>query len=286
MNKQIATAEGILYIVATPIGHRDDISRRAIDILTHVDLILAEDTRHSGQLLKMLSISKPMLSYHQHNEAARCQKILTHLQQGQSLALITDAGTPLISDPGRRLVHAAHANNIRVVPIPGACAAITALSAAGLESAHFYFVGFLAQKSAARCQQLAKLVQIPATLIIYESPHRLLAALADMVAVLGGHRLAVLAKELTKIHETIYQSNLNQLIAWLEEDVKRQRGEFVILVAAEPKAVNKEIVQQQQVLEILLAELPVKQAVNLTAKICGANKNKLYSLALNLEKKQ
>ena len=276
---------GKLYVVATPIGNLQDISQRALDILRTADCVAAEDTRHSGQLLKHFSIKNEMISLHSHNEAARTEKILHLLQQGKSIALISDAGTPLISDPGCYLTNAVHREGFAVIPIPGPCALTAALSASGLSAKHFIFEGFLPVKQKARCQRLSALAEAEYTLVFYEAPHRILDTVRDLQEILGENRLAVIARELTKRYETIHRSTLRALEAWLVSDDNQQRGEFVILVEGSQVAPNqKPGMDPEAVLTILLKQLPVKQAAQLAAEITGEKKNALYRLAL--EKKQ
>lgn len=272
-----------LYIVATPIGNLDDITLRAIDTLKRVDLIAAEDTRHSGLLLQHLGIKARLYSLHDHNEQEKAQVLIEKLQAGISIALISDAGTPLINDPGYHLVKACRENGIKVVPIPGACAAIAALSVAGLPSDKFIYEGFLPAKSKARQDSLASLITEPRTMIFYESTHRLLETLKDMQTIFGANKQIVLAKELTKTWETIVSFPVNELIDWLNQDVSRQKGEFVLIVAGyiesnkdiDPKAINT--------LKLLQKELPLKKAAAITAEIYGLKKNQLYQIGLNLE---
>lgn len=272
-----------LYIVATPIGNLDDITLRAIDTLKRVDLIAAEDTRHSGLLLQHLGIKARLYSLHDHNEQEKAHVLIEKLQAGISIALISDAGTPLINDPGYHLVKACRENGIKVVPIPGACAAIAALSVAGLPSDKFIYEGFLPAKSKARQDSLASLITEPRTMIFYESTHRLLETLKDMQTIFGANKLIVLAKELTKTWETIVSFPVNELIDWLNQDVSRQKGEFVLIVAGytesnkdiDPKAINT--------LKLLQKELPLKKAAAITAEIYGLKKNQLYQIGLNLE---
>ena len=272
-----------LYIVATPIGNLDDITLRAIDTLKRVDLIAAEDTRHSGLLLQHLGIKARLYSLHDHNEQEKAQVLIEKLQAGLSIALISDAGTPLINDPGYHLVKACRENGIKVVPIPGACAAITALSVAGLPSDKFIYEGFLPAKSKARQDNLASLITEPRTMIFYESTHRLLETLKDMQTIFGADKQIVLAKELTKTWETIVSLPVNELIDWLNQDASRQKGEFVLIVAGytesnkdiDPKAINT--------LKLLQKELPLKKAAAITAEIYGLKKNQLYQIGLNLE---
>lgn len=272
-----------LYIVATPIGNLDDITLRAIDTLKRVDLIAAEDTRHSGLLLQHLGIKARLYSLHDHNEQEKAQVLIEKLQAGISIALISDAGTPLINDPGYHLVKACRENGIKVVPIPGACAAIAALSVAGLPSDKFIYEGFLPAKSKARQDSLASLITEPRTMIFYESTHRLLETLKDMQTIFGADKQIVLAKELTKTWETIVSFPVNELIDWLNQDASRQKGEFVLIVAGyiesnkdiDPKAINT--------LKLLQKELPLKKAAAITAEIYGLKKNQLYQIGLNLE---
>jgi 16S rRNA (cytidine1402-2'-O)-methyltransferase len=268
-----------LYVVATPIGNLADMVPRAVDILQSVALIAAEDTRHSRRLLDHFDIRTRCVAYHDHSTEAELRALLAHLQQGQSIALISDAGTPLVSDPGYRLVDAALTAGYRVVPVPGATAAIAALSAAGLPTDRFVFEGFLPAKSAARRQRLEALAGETRTLVFYEAPHRLLETVGDMVAVLGGERVAVLARELTKLHETIRRAPLAELRDWIMADSNQQRGECVLLLRG-AEAGDEAVAEQVRVLKLLLEELPVKQAAALAAKITGSKKNALYELAL------
>ena len=278
------TNPGVLYIVATPIGNRDDISQRAIAVLSEVDFIAAEDTRHSRHLLQYFNIKTRMLSYHDHNEEQITPQLIEKLQAGQSLALISDAGTPLLSDPGYRLVKAAHEAAIKVCPIPGACAAIAALSASGLPTDRFSFVGFPPVKSVARCAFYAQLREESATHIFYESSHRIQASLADMLSVLGEQRQVVLAREITKTFETIKSAPLGELVEWLNADSNQRKGEFVVLVQGFDASDQDEVkIALEPLLKILMDELPVKQAAQLTAKIMGQKKNAVYKLALELK---
>lgn len=272
---------GTLYVVATPIGNLDDISLRAIEVLKKVDKIAAEDTRHAAPLLKHFSINKPTISMHEFNERERLSIVIDSVLEGESVALISDAGTPLINDPGFHLVRAAKAQGVRVVPVPGACAAIAALSVAGLPTDRFAFEGFLPAKAEARRNRLTELLHESRTMIFYEAPHRLLSSLESMVEVFGGARSAVVARELTKIHESIITSTLDELVDYYTQNESKQRGEIVILVAGvdEERAESKEVIPEK-VLDILLEELPVKQAAALASKITGERKNVLYEMAL------
>jgi 16S rRNA (cytidine1402-2'-O)-methyltransferase len=271
----------VLYVVATPIGNLGDITERAINILRQVDLIAAEDTRHSKRLLEHLGIHTPMKAFHNYNEEQGAAKLLTLLQDGKSIALISDAGTPLISDPGYRLVSLAREQGIAIHPIPGACALIAALSASGLPSDRFVFEGFLSAKSSARCEQLKLLADETRTIIFYESPHRILSSLADMIKVFGEERPAVIGRELTKTFETIKQASLKTLLEWMTNDPNQQKGEFVIVIKGFEKTDDAETNNEAlRVLKLLLAELPIKQASHLAAKITGAKKNWLYEKAI------
>ncbi len=272
---------GTLYVVATPMGNLQDITLRAIEILKKVDKIAAEDTRHSAPLLKHFSITKPTLSMHEFNERERLSIVLDYLEAGESVALISDAGTPLISDPGFHLVREAKERGFKVVPVPGACAAIAALSVAGLPTDKFTFEGFLPAKTEARRNKLNILRHETRTMIFYEAPHRLLSTLQTMTEVYGGERIAVVARELTKVYESILNNSLQELVAYYTKHENELRGEIVILV----EGVNKEETEgkeviPEQVLDILLEELPLKQAASLASKITGERKNVLYEMAL------
>jgi len=274
---------GTLYVVATPIGNLADMVPRAVEILKTVDLVAAEDTRHSGRLLRHLGIATPLVSYHDRGAENQGQAVLDALAAGRDVALISDAGTPLISDPGYRLVRAARAAGFAVSPIPGPCAAIAALSAAGLPSDRFAFEGFLPARGGERQRRLAELAAEPRTLIFYEAPHRVLEALTDLEAAFGATRELVLARELTKAFETFLAGTIAAVRARVAADSNQQRGELVLLVAGagerEPAAVAADI---DAVLTPLLDELPVKQAVGLAARITGIAKNRIYDRALEL----
>ncbi|BAV32837.1 methyltransferase [Sulfuricaulis limicola] len=275
---------GTLYVVATPIGNLEDMTPRALRILSEADLIAAEDTRHSGKLLRHFGIGTKTEAIHEHNERSQVPRLVEILKGGKSIAFITDAGTPLVSDPGFLLVRAARQAGIRVVPVPGACAAIAALSAAGLPSDRFVFEGFPPAKSAARRAVFEKLREDGRTLIFYESPHRILESLKDMSEVFGGAREAVLARELTKQFETLHAGTLVELLAWVGRDTNQQLGEFVILIHGVPR-VEQEAMDEEagRVLRILLDELPVSQAAALAARITGLKKNLLYDYALGIK---
>lgn len=277
-------SRGTLYIVATPIGNLEDITARAARVLSSVDLIAAEDTRHSAKLLRHLGIQAEMFALHEHNERDQVPKLLDWLRGGKSIALISDAGTPLISDPGYPLVHAAHTAGIPVVPLPGASAVIAALSVSGLPSDRFVFEGFLPPRAAARRALLERLRAEPRTLIFYEAPHRILECLRDMVDVFGATRAATIARELTKQYETVRAGDLGELLAWVERHDEQQLGEFVLLVHGAPRAeeASEGSAEAERVLRVLLEQLPVSQAAELAARITGAPKNQLYKRALTM----
>lgn len=274
-----------LYIVATPIGNLADISARAIEVLSSVDVIAAEDTRHSKYLLQHHGIETSTISLHEHNEQQRSELLLTRIAAGESIALISDAGTPLISDPGYRLVNMAREQGIKVIPIPGACAVIAALSASGLSAERFAFEGFLPPKSTARRQALQSLENEPRTMIFYESPKRMVASLQDMLTVFGGERKACLARELTKMFETIVTLPLAELVDVVINDANHQKGEIVLLVEGQSTVVDRDEAEEVRVLQILLDEVPLKQAAAITASILGIKKNKAYEMALKLQQK-
>ena len=277
----VASHSGILYVVATPIGNLGDMVPRAVETLQTVALIAAEDTRHSSRLLSHFDIKTPCIAYHDHSDEARVEQLVKRLLAGESIALISDAGTPLVSDPGYRLVRSARQAGVQVVPIPGACAMIAALSAAGLPSDRFAFEGFLPAKQVARCVQLQSLAADPRTLIFYEAPHRILETLQDMTQVFGPEREVVIAREISKTFETIKGDQVGALAAWVEGDSNQQRGEIVLLVHGAPKIESGAITQEQiHIMTVLLEELPVKQAAAIGAKLTGLKKNFLYDWAL------
>ncbi|MFA6229633.1 MAG: 16S rRNA (cytidine(1402)-2'-O)-methyltransferase [Rhodanobacter sp.] len=267
---------GCLWVVATPIGHRDDLSARAIETLRAVAVIAAEDTRHSRPLLVHHNVVTPLIALHEHNERDAVDMIVRRLQAGESVALISDAGTPLISDPGFRLVRAARAAGIRCIPVPGACAAIAALSVAGLPSDRFVFEGFLPPKAAARRSRLQELAGDARTVIFYESSHRVAESLADMRDVFGGDREAVLARELTKMFETVLGEPLAELAARVVADPDQQRGEHVILVAGRGEEADAKLTEGRRIFAILREELPPAKAAKLAAAISGAPRKLLY----------
>lgn len=277
---------GNLYVVATPIGNLGDISQRAIDILQSVDLIAAEDTRHSKKLLQNYQIDTPMVSHHDFSKQTAIDKLIKQLLSGKSLALISDAGTPLISDPGYKLVFLARQEGISVLPIPGASAVTAALCASGLATDKFVFEGFLPAKSGARKKRLLELSQEARTLAIYESPHRILPCVVDMQQAFGEQRQVFIARELTKKFESHFFGNLAESVYWLEQDANNQRGEFVVIIAGCDDN-DEEKRKQQQALEIvalLSKEVSMKKAVSMACQITGARKNQLYDSALrNIE---
>ena len=273
-------AKGSLYIVATPIGNLGDISQRALDVLSQVDLIACEDTRHTQKLLANFSIKNKTLSLHDHNERQRQEYIADLLSQGQSIALVSDAGTPLISDPGFHVVRYCRQQQLSVVPVPGACAAITALSVAGLPTDRFTFEGFLPSKQGARKSTLAALANEPRTMVFYDAPRRAIDTVTDIVDELGGQRHIVLARELTKTFETIYADSAENLLAWLKQDPNQLKGEMVLIIEGhqiDPTAIPPEA---EKALRLLVNEMPKKKACGIVAELYGIKKNKLYDLTL------
>lgn len=275
-------SKATLYLVATPIGNLGDMVPRAVAVLQSVDAIAVEDSRHSGKLLQHFNISKPLIPYHDHNEQDAAARILQLLQQDKRVALISDAGTPAIADPGYRLVRLAHQHGVRVESIPGPCAAMAALAGSGLPSDRFQFNGFLPAKQQARKTTLEKLSAETATLIFYEAPHRLADTVRDMATVLGGEREICLARELTKHYETLWLTTLAELERAVDEKRVEERGEIVLVVAGAAEKII-DAGESERVLQILLAELPVKQASALAAQITGTAKRELYRRALVLK---
>ncbi len=276
--------ECALYVVATPIGNLSDITLRALEVLGTVDAIAAEDTRNTRHLLQHHGVGDArLLALHQHNERGAAEKVIALLQQGQNVALVTDAGTPAVSDPGAVLVETVREAGFRVIPIPGASAAVTALSASGLSSPHFLFYGFLPNKSAARRSVLQTLIEHPYTLVFYEAPHRILECTEDLQAVLGAEREIVFAREITKLFESIHRCKLGAAMEWLNSDPNNQRGEFVLMVAGAPERAEGLDAETERTLALMLEELPLKQAVQLAVKITGSSKNELYQRALALK---
>lgn len=278
--------EAALYIVPTPIGNLSDISQRAIDVLRQATLIAAEDTRHSQVLLSHLGISTPMVAHHEHSTAGALSKLLDRLRQGESVALISDAGTPLVSDPGYRLVREVQDAGLPVVPIPGPCSLITALCASGLPTNRFYFEGFLPAKSVQRRRRLEALAELEVTLIFLEAPHRVAETLQDMLAIFGSEREVTLARELTKSFETIRRLPLEKMWSWVTDDVNQQRGELVLLLGPPAKQSATTVTEGAlRILRLLSEELPPRKASALTAEITGARARDLYNL-LMLEKRK
>jgi 16S rRNA (cytidine1402-2'-O)-methyltransferase len=274
---------GTLYIVATPIGNLTDISQRALDVLTHVDIIACEDTRHTQRLLSTYSIKNKTLSLHDHNERQRQDYVATLLQEGKSIALVSDAGTPLISDPGFHLVRHCRQLNLPVSPIPGACAAIAALSVAGLPTDRFSFEGFLPSKSGARQSTLANLLEEPRTMVFYDAPRRAIDTVEDIVKVLGGERHVVISRELTKTFETIHSDTAENLLAWLKEDPNQLKGEMVLIIEGMKIDANAIPAKAIATLKLLLEEMKPKKACAITADIYGVKKNALYEIALSMK---
>ena len=280
---QTSIDAGTLYIVATPIGNLGDISQRALDVLSQVDLIACEDTRHTQKLLSAYSIKNKTMSMHDHNERQRQEHIAKLLTEGQSIALVSDAGTPLISDPGFHLVRHCRQQGLKVSPIPGACAAIAALSAAGLPTDRFSFEGFLPSKSGARQSTLLNLANEERTMVFYDAPRRAIDTVADIVTVLGGERYVVIARELTKTFETIYSDTAENLLTWLNEDPNQLKGEMVLIIEGfkvDPNAISPKIIDT---LKLLLKEMKPKTACAITAEIYGVKKNALYDIALSMK---
>lgn len=267
---------GTLHIVATPIGNLGDISARALEVLGAVDAICAEDTRHTRQLLSHFAMERPLLALHQHNEDAQAGQLVARLQAGESLALVSDAGTPLVSDPGYRLVRAARAAGIRVSPVPGACAAIAALSVAGIASDRFAFEGFLPAKVGARRESLARLASETRTLVFYESAHRIEESLADMAAAFGPERPAVLARELTKLFETVLDGSVSELLARVQADPNQRKGEFVLVVEGVGDEAEARLIEGRRLYLKLAPHLPPSTAAKLAAELSGAPRKALY----------
>jgi len=272
-----------LYIVATPIGNVTDISVRALHILGMVDAVACEDTRNTGNLLTRFGLSRPMMSAHQHNEREVADKIIARLQAGERIALVSDAGTPGVSDPGARIVDAVRAAGLRVVPVPGASAAVTALSASGLVNDQFYFIGFLPAKAKQRESALQQLLTVSATMVFYEAPHRILDCVAALAGVFQPERQVVFARELTKLFEEIHRCPLSQALAWVKADPHREKGEYVVLLEGAQSGSDAEAAEAERILQILLAECSVKQAASLAAQITGRKKNALYQRALEIK---
>lgn len=286
-NENPQKLETALYVVATPIGNLRDITLRALDVLAAADVVAAEDTRNTAYLLTQHGIgANRLMAVHQHNECAAAEKIVALLRGGQSVAFVSDAGTPAVSDPGALLVQVVRAAGLRVIPVPGANAALSALSASGLNCPHFLFYGFLPNKSAARRSALQPLAAYPCTLVFYEAPHRILESVADLQTVFGAEREIVLAREITKLFESIHRCALGAAMDWLHGDPNNQRGEFVLLVSGAVPQTEGLDAGAERILALLLNELPLKQAVQLAVQITGANRNELYQRALVLKSAQ
>jgi 16S rRNA (cytidine1402-2'-O)-methyltransferase len=280
VHSQVSNQPGTLYVVATPIGNLDDLSPRALAVLSRVALIAAEDTRHSGKLLRQHGITTATMSLHEHNEPQAAERVLARLRGGEDVALISDAGTPLISDPGFNLLRACREADLPVSPVPGPSAMIAALSIAGLPTDRFCFEGFLPRQGSARRERLQQLAEAPEPLVFYESCHRIADSLADLVAVFGGERPAALARELTKLHETLLRGSLADLAERVASDADQQRGEIVLVVGGAPARHEEALpAEVEHLLQVLVAELPVKQAATLAAQWSGLKKNALYQRA-------
>lgn len=281
VSSESAPAAGTLFVVATPIGNLGDMTPRGVEVLQQADLIAAEDTRHSRRLAEHFGIATPMLALHEHNERSVAARLVERLRQGESIALISDAGTPLISDPGYQLVRAAREAGVPVVPVPGASALVAALSVAGLPTDRFVFEGFLPPRQAARRKRLEALKDEPRTLVFYESSHRIVDSLNDLKDVFGPGRQALLARELTKAFETTLSASLGELHERVIADTNQQRGEFVIVVQGAPAADAGTITPEaERLLSLLLEDLPAKKAAKLVARITGLNKRQLYETAI------
>ena len=274
--------KGALYIVATPIGNLEDLSPRAKTVLANVDLIVAEDTRHSKPMLNQFGIKTKVSAYHDHNERAQTPVLIEQLQGGISIALISDAGTPLICDPGYHLLLAAHAEKIKVIPVPGPSALISALSVAGFSSEKFVFEGYLPARKTARQQRLQQLKDETRTLVFYEAPHRILASIEDAIICYGDERQAVIAKEISKQHENIQRGTLTELLDWLHSDKDLTKGEFVVVIQGD-KTSQFDTHEASRILKILLVDHSVKQAARLTSEIMQGNRNDIYKLAMDLQ---
>jgi len=272
-----------LYVVATPIGNVGDITLRAVNVLAMADAIACEDTRNTAHLLTRYGLSKELIAAHEHNEREAADKLIARLQAGQRIALVSDAGTPAVSDPGARIVDAVRAAGLRVMPLPGASAAVSALSASGLVNDRFYFAGFLPSKARQREAALQDLLGVRATLVFYEAPHRIAETVAALATVFGSTRQVVFARELTKLFEELHRCPIGEASAWIAADANREKGEYVILVEGASADADEGDAEAERILGLLLAELPLKQAAALTAQITGKKKNALYDRALQLK---
>lgn len=282
VNTESGTDKATLYVVSTPIGNLSDITLRALETLKTVDVIAAEDTRITVRLLDRHGISGKLLAVHEHNERRAAERLVGLLAEGKTVALVTDAGTPGVADPGAQVVAAVSEAGYKVVPLPGPNAAVAAISASGFSADRFLFCGFLPARAAERRRTLAELATQTAMLVFYEAPHRVADSVADICAAFGGDRDIVIARELTKIHETVHRCRLDTAVDWLQADDNRRRGEFVLVVAGAPKEKPDDEADVEHVLKILLGELPLKQAVSLAVKLTGGNRSALYQRALNL----
>lgn len=281
---ETAQIEGRLYIVATPIGNLSDMTTRAIQTLENCDVIAVEDSRHSRHLLNHLGIHKRLISYHDHNERQRADQLLKYCLEGKKVALISDAGTPLISDPGYQLVKKAHQKRVTVIPVPGPCAAIAALSVAGIPSDQFCFEGFLPAKKSAREARLTKLSRLTRTMIFYESTHRIVDFLKSMEEIFSGQRWMTLVKEISKTHETVIAASVTEVIHWLQQDVSRQKGEFVVVVSGyEGESHNTSFPEDMELMTRLLSDLTIKKASQLASDLTGKGKNHFYQIGLLLK---
>ncbi len=285
MSHPTKTQSGVLYVVATPIGNLADLSERAVSVLSEVDVIACEDTRHTQKLLQHLGLRKVMLSVHDHNERDRIDQISEHLESGRNMALVSDAGTPLISDPGFPLVQALRVRGFTVTPVPGPSALITALSAAGLPTDRFLFEGFLPHKAGGRRDRLSPLVNETATLVFYESKHRILETLSLMMEAFGDERPACVARELTKTYESFYHGTLADIAVQLQQDADQTKGEFVVMVAGNHDPATATSFDMDKLFRLLLVELPPKKAAAVIADLTGENKKALYQRALEIQGK-
>lgn len=284
MHSDVRTrAEAALYVVATPLGNLRDITLRALDVLASVAAVAAEDTRRTRQLLSHYQISIRLIALHEHNEGRAAQELIALLSDGKSVAYVTDAGTPGISDPGALLVSRVRAANLCVVPIPGPSAVTAALSVAGMSAQQFLFCGYLSPKAVRRREELRALSRLPYTLVFYEAPHRLSSAIGDMERCLGPERVIVIAREISKLFETFHRCTLGEASAWLEEDSNRTRGEFVLVIEGVRGGPADATEASQRALDVLLRELPLKQAVDLAAEITGVHRKGMYKRALELK---
>jgi 16S rRNA (cytidine1402-2'-O)-methyltransferase len=272
-----------LYVVATPIGNIGDITLRALHVLAIADAVACEDTRNTSQLLSRYGLSKTLIAAHEHNEREAADKLIARLSSGERIALVSDAGTPAVSDPGARIVDAVRAAGLRVVPMPGASAAVSALSASGLLNDRFHFAGFLPAKAKQRDTELTSLANIAATLVLYEAPHRIVDTIDALLAVFGPDRQIVFARELTKLFEEIHRCKLSEAPEWIAADAHREKGEYVLLIEGAPASSDADEADAERILAILLAECSVKQAAALAAQITGQKKNALYEKALRMK---